>query len=557
MHNIRIVSFAIGCALFLYAQTVDAATLKIAWDPPTDGVTVGYIVWIGTEPSNYTQSIDAGATISYAIDGLQEGATYFVAVQAYSAHREVSTISAPVSGIARTEGSLGLPGNAPPSAGMTSPLNGAIFTAPATITLSAAASDSDGSVTRVDFYANGSPIGSYWAPPYSISLPNIPAGNYTVSAVATDDRGATTTSAAVSVAVVSGPSGGSGPVSGMPGTATFVNSDSTTRGDWIGVHGRDGYALAADAITLPGYAQLAIGRAAQWTWADPSAEVRALRRASGAGRIAATAYGDHFSIDINLTDGQSHRVGVHGVDWDQRGRVQRFDIVDAATGALLDSRTMYNFTGGQYFFWTVRGHVRLEVTRLDGPNAVVSGLFFDTPNGGSGGSGGSGGATQATGSAAFIATDTTTKGNWRGVYGHGGYGLAGDVAALPSYAEIGVTGAAPWTWDDGTSDVRALQRANGSGRIAATAYGASFAIDVKFTDGQSHKLALYSVDWENQERAQLIEIFDAATGALLDSQLLRHFNGGVYLVWNVSGHVTVRVTNAGWPNAVVSAVFIE
>ncbi len=545
--------FALTCALVLFsAQAINAATVKLEWDAPTDGVTAGYIVWVGTESQHYTHSIDVGLLTSYEVNGLYQGVRFYLAVQAYNAQRQGSPMSAEVSGIS---GEPTGPGNSPPTVSISSPGNGATFTAPATITLSAAANDADGSILRVEFFANGTSLGSYWAPPYSISLPNIPAGNYTVSAVATDDRGATTTSAVVSVAVVPAPSGGSAPVSGTPGSATFVNSDSTTRGDWIGVHGRDGYALAADAITLPGYAQLAIGGAAQWTWADPSAEVRALRRASGAGRIAATAYGDHFSIDINLTDGQSHRVGVHGVDWDQRGRVQRFDIVDAATGALLDSRTMYDFTGGQYFFWTVRGHVRLEVTRLDGPNAVVSGLFFDAPNS-SGGSGGSGGATQATG-AAFIATDTTTKGNWRGVYGHGGYGLAGDSAVLPSYAQIGVTGAEQWTWEDGTSDGRALQRANGSGRIAATAYGASFAIDVKFTDGQSHKLALYSLDWENQERAQLIEIFDAATGALLDSRMIRHFNGGVYLVWNVSGHVTVRVTNHGWPNAVVSGVFFD
>jgi hypothetical protein len=143
------------------------------------------------------------------------------------------------------------------------------------------------------------------------------------------------------------------------------------------------------------------------------------------------------------------------------------------------------------------------------------------------------------------------------VYGHGGYGLAGDVGVLPSYAQIGVTGAEFWAWEDSTSDVRALQRADGSGRIAATAYGESFDIDVKFTDGQSHRMALYSVDWEHAGRAQQIEIFDAATGVLLASEWLNDYSGGVYLVWNVSGHVTVRVTNAGRPNAVVSGVFFD
>jgi hypothetical protein len=42
--------------------------------------------------------------------------------------------------------------NSPPSVSLTSPSNGASFTTPATITLTATASDSDGSVTKVDFY---------------------------------------------------------------------------------------------------------------------------------------------------------------------------------------------------------------------------------------------------------------------------------------------------------------------------------------------------------------------------------------------------------------------
>jgi hypothetical protein len=33
------------------------------------------------------------------------------------------------------------------------------------------------------------------------------------------------------------------------------------------------------------------------------------------------------------------------------------------------------------------------------------------------------------------------------------------------------------------------------------------------------------------------------------------FNGGVYLVWNVSGHITIRVTSTAGLNAVVSGLF--
>jgi hypothetical protein len=44
---------------------------------------------------------------------------------------------------------------------------------------------------------------------------------------------------------------------------------------------------------------------------------------------------------------------------------------------VLDSRTVTGFVGGQYWRWTVRGHVIVQATRTAGNNAVISGVFFD------------------------------------------------------------------------------------------------------------------------------------------------------------------------------------
>jgi hypothetical protein len=53
----------------------------------------------------------------------------------------------------------------------------------------------------VDFYANGTLIGSDTSSPYSIGLSNVTAGTYSLTAVARDSAGATRTSSAVSVTV--------------------------------------------------------------------------------------------------------------------------------------------------------------------------------------------------------------------------------------------------------------------------------------------------------------------------------------------------------------------
>jgi hypothetical protein len=66
------------------------------------------------------------------------------------------------------------------------------------------------------------------------------------------------------------------------------------------------------------------------------------------------------------------------VDWDNNGRVETVQIVDANTGAVLDTRNLSNFANGTYLIWNLSGHVRVNVTWTtgSGTNAVVSGVFF-------------------------------------------------------------------------------------------------------------------------------------------------------------------------------------
>jgi hypothetical protein len=95
--------------------------------------------------------------------------------------------------------------NQPPTVTLTAPANNAQFTAPATISLSASASDADGSVTKVEFYNSSTKLGESTVSPYQFSWTNVAAGTYTLSAKATDNKGAITTSATVMVQVSSAP----------------------------------------------------------------------------------------------------------------------------------------------------------------------------------------------------------------------------------------------------------------------------------------------------------------------------------------------------------------
>jgi plastocyanin len=94
--------------------------------------------------------------------------------------------------------------NVPPTVSLTSPTNGATFAAPWTGTIQASASDPDGSVTKVEFFAGATSLGAVNNPSAtpSITVTNLAAGNYTLTAVATDNGGAMTMSSGVSIHVV-------------------------------------------------------------------------------------------------------------------------------------------------------------------------------------------------------------------------------------------------------------------------------------------------------------------------------------------------------------------
>ncbi|MEM8599488.1 MAG: G8 domain-containing protein [Bacteroidota bacterium] len=96
------------------------------------------------------------------------------------------------------------PANAAPMVELTSPRDGDRLSAGRSVTLRVAASDPDGSVTKVTFLVDGQPIGEDTSAPFSVRVRRAPAGVYTLSAIATDDQGATTTSAAATVTVGNG-----------------------------------------------------------------------------------------------------------------------------------------------------------------------------------------------------------------------------------------------------------------------------------------------------------------------------------------------------------------
>src|SRR5262249_40237214 len=109
-----------------------------------------------------------------------------------------------------------------------------------------------------------------------------------------------------------------------------------------------------------------------------------------------------------------------------------------------------------------------------------------------------------------------------------------------------------------TNDSRALQKVNGGGRIAAAWYASNiFQTNVNLLDHQTHVLTLYVLDWDSVWRSEKIQIINASTGSVLDTENVNSFHGGVYLSWQVSGNLVIKVTCLGGANAVVSGLFLD
>src|SRR5208283_2013622 len=110
--------------------------------------------------------------------------------------------------------------------------------------------------------------------------------------------------------------------------------------------------------------------------------------------------------------------------------------------------------------------------------------------------------TGAAASAVFVAEDAAAQGSWQGVYGAQGSALAGAATALPAWAQVAISGDYLYTWAATTTDPRGLQQpapATGRAALAWITWGTT-TFDVNLTDGLTHDVSLYAVDWESLGR---------------------------------------------------------
>jgi enterochelin esterase-like enzyme len=201
-----------------------------------------------------------------------------------------------------------------PSVSITAPDNNASYTAPASFTISAVASDPDGTITKVEFFNGATKLGEVSGAPYSFTWTNVPVGTYSITAVATDNSGTQATSDAVIVKVNVPQAAYNNKPHTIPGTVQAEEFDvggngfayfDKTPGSETGVSFRNDEDVDIEICTDEG-GGYNIGWATSGEWLEYTVDVQYPGVYSMDLRVACNGDGRKLSVSIDGVDIASH-----------------------------------------------------------------------------------------------------------------------------------------------------------------------------------------------------------------------------------------------------------
>ena len=227
--------------------------------------------------------------------------------------------------------------NVLPTVALTAPAAGSSFVAgTASITVSANAADTDGSIARVDFYDGTTLIGSDASAPHSIAWANPAAGTHTLTARAIDDRGGSTTSAAVAITV-------NLPATSPPAGAVACAAERQTCTLPAGVTATVWFGAAESWVSRAGVSGSIV--CANWIFGDPlpgSAKSCRYLAETAANVLPTVALSAPAAGSSFISGAVAITVSANAADTD--GNIARVDFYDGATLIGTDSAAPYSIT---------------------------------------------------------------------------------------------------------------------------------------------------------------------------------------------------------------------
>ncbi len=194
--------FTISSLVTISVNPNQAPVVSISATPNT-GVIAGDVVALGSTAT------DADGTVSqveFFVDnvsiGIDNTSPYNMNWTSTSGTHLFKATATDNLGLSNTSSTLSVlvAVNNPPTASITSPLSTASFISPAVVTIDAAATDSDGTISQVEFFVNNVSIGTDLTSPYSLNWNSV-IGIASITVKSTDNRGAITTSSILSLTI--------------------------------------------------------------------------------------------------------------------------------------------------------------------------------------------------------------------------------------------------------------------------------------------------------------------------------------------------------------------
>lgn len=188
------------------STTVNASpTVSISNPTPGSSVLIGSVVTVEANASDSDGNVDS---VQFFLDGTILGtdltSPYSYTLTAKAGTHTLTAMATDNSGNSSTSTAVIFDGtstaNAAPTVSIESPLNASTHTTGDLISITATATDTDGTIDSVQFYVDGTLVGMDASSPYSF-LYTATLGSHTLTAKATDNSSAQTTSSAVSIIV--------------------------------------------------------------------------------------------------------------------------------------------------------------------------------------------------------------------------------------------------------------------------------------------------------------------------------------------------------------------
>jgi glucose/arabinose dehydrogenase len=219
----------------------------------------------------------------------------------------------------------------------------------------------------VEFLEDGQLITIADTEPFVCSLSNLRVGSHTISAYAIDAQGFRGHETSISLNM-----------SQVPASTGEAMQSADVSSVWALLFGSEAYLIPGYRTNLSEAIDLSVLQGSTYIFDYNSPHPSALSPAQGINPIASCIYdGSRLSIDLDLTDRKMHDLTLFFSEYGPDSRIEKLQIFDADTEVLIHSATIGEFGTGYFYSLPVQGHLDIEVSKLDGGNAILNAIFVD------------------------------------------------------------------------------------------------------------------------------------------------------------------------------------